>query len=469
MAISLANKQRAGFLLAVVTMLLMGTRVTGSAPAGPVPKQEQPGIIGGVACGLVPGLGSALGVSCAEVTVSPNPVSFGDVAVGASSVRQVMVSSAGAGPVAIHSASVTGANGGDFSIIHDGCAGTTQDPGSSCLVAVQFRPASSGSRAASLVLQDGAPDSPQSIGLNGTGTAVPPAPAPNAVPAAAHAAPPAQPAPAKPKPAAAPAAPAAPAAKPPALPAVTIGPGSVDFGQANLGSSVSRTVTVMSSGGAAVAFQTATVTGPDAGDFTASHDQCSGASLAPGASCVVEIDFRPSTLGGRSATLMLNDAAAGSPQGLSLAGIGAGVPAITLGPASVDFGQATVGDMVMRRITVTSAGTAPLTIQSMSFTGPDAADFTTSVDVCSGTSLNPGTSCVLDVRFRPAGPGARSGSMVVKDAALDSPQELNLVGEGVSPIRSRVAEPDAVSLYVSVLVAFLLSAGVAGVVRRLWA
>jgi hypothetical protein len=135
----------------------------------------------------------------------------------------------------------------------------------------------------------------------------------------------------------------------------------------------------------------------------------------------------------------------------------------------VDFGQATVGDMVVRRITVTSAGTAPLTVQSMSFSGPDAGDFSTSVDVCSGTSLNPGTSCVLDVRFRPGSAGARSGSLVLKDAAADSPQELNLVGEGVNPIRSRVAEPDAVSLYVSVLVAFLLTAGVAGVVRRLWA
>ena len=449
-------------------MLLIAAPATGSAPAGPLASQPEPGIIGGVACGLgglLPGLGSALGVSCAAISVSPNPVSFGAVGVGATTVRQVMVSSSGAGPVTIQSASVTGANAGDFSITHDGCTGTTQQPGSSCLVSVQFRPASLGSRAATLVLEDGAPDSPQSVGLSGSGATVPAGPTPNAVPAAAHGAPPAQPAPvAKPKPAAAP---AAPAVKPPGLPAVSIGPSSVDFGQANLGTSVSRTVTVMSSGGAPVAIQTATVTGPDASEFTAGQDQCSGANLAPGASCVVEIIFRPSTLGSRSASLMLADAASGSPQSLSLAGVGAGVAAVTLGPASVDFGQATVGDMVVRRITVTSAGTAPLTVQSLLFSGPDAADFTTSVDVCSGTSLSPGTSCVLDVRFRPAGPGARSGSLLLKDAAADSPQELNLVGEGVSPIRSRVAEPDAATLYISVLLAFVLTAGVAGVVRRL--
>ena len=68
------------------------------------------------------------------------------------------------------------------------------------------------------------------------------------------------------------------------------------------------------------ALQVYTVT--PSGDFSLSSDGCSGTNLAPAANCVVSVVFTPSQIGTRTGDLTITDAAATSPQTVSLTGTG---------------------------------------------------------------------------------------------------------------------------------------------------
>jgi hypothetical protein len=89
---------------------------------------------------------------------------------------------------------------------------------------------------------------------------------------------------------------------PPPAPAsaVTFSPSSLTFPAQNVGTtSASQTVTATNTSGASFLVNSAAV---HSLDFTVVDDQCSGLTIANGASCAVSITFSPSTTGTRTAT-----------------------------------------------------------------------------------------------------------------------------------------------------------------------
>lgn len=106
------------------------------------------------------------------VVLSPTSVNFGsEVAGSASAAVPLTVMNSGSGALIFNGKlSLTGANPGDFSET-DTCTGTnvTIAPNTACAIQVTFKPSVLGARAASLVLTDNAPDSPQSVALSGNG------------------------------------------------------------------------------------------------------------------------------------------------------------------------------------------------------------------------------------------------------------------------------------------------------------
>ena len=122
-------------------------------------------------------------------------------------------------------------------------------------------------------------------------------------------------------------------------PAVTLSKLSLSFNNVPAGATSSpQNVTVTNTGNANLLFGTAavTITGANAGDFALSGDSCSGAALAPDATCAVSITFTPSLASSETAALNFNDNAANSPQTVNLAGNGggsAGIPDFTLSAA----------------------------------------------------------------------------------------------------------------------------------------
>ena len=102
-------------------------------------------------------------------------------------------------------------------------------------------------------------------------------------------------------------------------PAVAISPTSLNFANQAAGiTSSSQVVTLSSTGTVNLTLNSVSFTGTNAGDF-AQTNTC-GSSLAPGASCQVNVTFTPAGGPSRVATLQFTDNAPSSPRAVALAG-----------------------------------------------------------------------------------------------------------------------------------------------------
>ena len=102
-------------------------------------------------------------------------------------------------------------------------------------------------------------------------------------------------------------------------------------------------------------------------------------------------------------------------------------PAAAISPTSLNFANQAAGvTSPSQVVTLTSTGTANLTINSISFTGTNAVDFT-QTNNC-GSSLAPGASCQVGVTFTPTGGPSRAATLQFTDNAPNSPQAVALAG-----------------------------------------
>jgi Putative Ig domain/HYDIN/CFA65/VesB-like, Ig-like domain len=110
-----------------------------------------------------------------------------------------------------------------------------------------------------------------------------------------------------------------------AAPAVTFSPTSLTFAAQAIGTtSAPQSITVTNTGNAGLFINSAATRGANPLDFTQVSDGCSGLTLAAGTSCSVSITFSPTASGTRSATFILTDNAANSPQTVPITGTGTG-------------------------------------------------------------------------------------------------------------------------------------------------
>ncbi|HEX6804562.1 MAG TPA: Ig-like domain-containing protein [Terriglobales bacterium] len=102
-------------------------------------------------------------------------------------------------------------------------------------------------------------------------------------------------------------------------------------------------------------------------------------------------------------------------------------PTVTLNPTGVNFGYVARNTASIVAETITNIGTGALINLYWSISG--ANEFRVSSATCAAT-LNPGASCVLNLRFRPNSTGTRSGTLRLTDNAVNSPQTIALTGIG---------------------------------------
>src|SRR5689334_8157694 len=116
-------------------------------------------------------------------------------------------------------------------------------------------------------------------------------------------------------------------------PAVTFSPTSLTFAAQAIGTtSAPQSITVTNTGSANLFVNSAATRGANPLDFTQVSDGCSGLTLAAGSSCSVAITFSPTATGARSASFILTDNAASSPQTVPITGTGTGTNA----PLAID-------------------------------------------------------------------------------------------------------------------------------------
>src|SRR5262249_25165649 len=102
---------------------------------------------------------------------SPSSINFGNVKRGSALTAAETVTNTGTGALTGFSWSISASNGRVFSVSSTTCGKSpaTLNPGASCVINVAFSPNSTGAQTGSLILTDNATNSPQAVGLNGTG------------------------------------------------------------------------------------------------------------------------------------------------------------------------------------------------------------------------------------------------------------------------------------------------------------
>jgi hypothetical protein len=205
---------------------------------------------------------------------------------------------------------------------------------------------------------------------------------------------------------------------PGAVTGVFASPVNLSFGnQVVSTTSNARLVTLFNDSGSTLTILGVSFTGTNAADF-AQTTTCAGA-LAANTTCTYSITFTPTTIAAESATFSITDSDATSPQTVSLTGTGTPPPsAISLTPSTLTFGTSP------QTATLTNSGTSALTINGISFTGPNAADFG-QTNAC-GASLAAGASCTISVTFTASGSAAESATLNVADSDPSSPQTVAL-------------------------------------------
>jgi sugar lactone lactonase YvrE len=327
-----------------------------------------------------------------SVTFLPQPLNI------ASNTQVVTLSNNGGAALTGIAVSIGGTNLGDFSQTNT-CGGTL-NPGLSCTITVTFKPTVVGARSAQVSVADNSLGSPQTVALSGNGIT--------------------------------------------GNPADVLSPNPLTFATAQaVGvASTPQTITLSNMTGTAplsIAVNGITIGGADAGDFSATNTcgvtASTGGTVAVGATCSINVTFKPTSATplARTAAITLTDNAADSGQMVTLNGMVATAPAVTItAPTS---GTLTFADQFMgttsssaQTINLTNSGTAALGITSIAPGGANPGDYA-QTNTC-GTSLAVGAKCTISVTFTPTTTGARPASIIITDNAPGSPQTITLAGNG---------------------------------------
>ena len=220
---------------------------------------------------------------------STSSVDLGQIATGFSSTpATVTVTNSGTAPLIFGGGAVALGNetASGFSIDSDTCSAATLQPSETCVVVVSFTATDVGNYSGSLQFTDNAPGSPHTVAL--AAQAVPPSP--NATPDQA----------------------------------------SLAFDAFVLPDAVatSKTVRFTNDGTStlAVGNSASVIVGTDSADFTITADTCSNNNFAIGEHCDVTVQFAPSSVGTKVATLQLASNEPASPRTVSLGGSAIAVP-----------------------------------------------------------------------------------------------------------------------------------------------
>ena len=217
---------------------------------------------------------------------------------------------------------------------------------------------------------------------------------------------------------------------PPAISA----PASQSFGAVTVERSQNETITVENSGDETLDLSALYIDGSNSDQFSILGDTCSGADVAGGAACQVQVQFIPSTNTAMSATLEI-PASNATAQSVVLTGTGQNPPTVSVESAQ-DFGTVTTGQVQDETITVTNAGDQALNIGQASIAGTNPGQFSivSGQDNCSNNaSVTGGGTCTIEIAYAPTSDGAKAATLSIPSNDPASPAAVSLTGTGSTP------------------------------------
>ena len=202
--------------------------------------------------------------------------------------------------------------------------------------------------------------------------------------------------------------------------------------------STSQPLTITNSGTADLVIDQLVKTGANGDDFLYSVMGTHGnndfpETITPGSSLIVNVSFKPTAGGARTANLVFQNAAGTSLGTVIVTGNGiAPVPSIALNPTALVFPNTPTNiASAPRGIVVTNNGTADLIISALGITGVNAADFSISQTAPITVAKGGGTT-TLTITFKPTALGSRTGTLEITNNAGNALHKdtVNLSGTG---------------------------------------
>ncbi len=319
-----------------------------------------------------------------QLAITPSSVNFGSVAIGSSVSQSVVVNNSGRWALTIFQATESG-TGFSLSGLN---TPLTLAPGQSVSFTETFAPQSGGSLTGNLSLayslryfiaRDGHHSTTATIPLTGTGIT---------------------------------------------SGQLTPNPSSVNFGNVQVGTNQTQSVTLTNSGGTSLTISAAAASG--------SGFSISGLSLpltlSAGQSSSFSVLFSPTTPGAASGTVRITSTGSDSNLTIPLSGTGVAQGALTANPTSLAFGNVQDGTSKSLSETLTNTGGSSLTIS--------AASSSLSAFTLTGLSLpltlTAGQSTSFTVLFSPTASGAINGTATIISTGSDSNLTIPLSGTGVA-------------------------------------
>jgi hypothetical protein len=338
---------------------------------------------------------------------------YGEGVIGAAGEpRVVVIENRSDRPAIIRGVSIEGAGERDFVVLRDECTGRTLAPEDACSIVAAFVPSAVGARAANLVFEG--EDSSPVVVLRGVGSG------------------------------------AGTAAGTAGTTILEVSPSRVEFGDQaaeTTAGPVPITFVNRSSGSARPVLRLDGTTR----EFAIVEDLCTNAIVSPGDACLVEVVFRPVGEGLRGAVMIVRDATTNETWTIALTGRGVAqnaavveTPSVPLpeptilpdefplgGPDRITFGTQRPGTRsTVQGVVIENVFDEEIRVTQVRVAGIAASSFGVANDRCSGSILQPGARCGLDVWFLPTDEGEQQASLVLRDGAGDVAREIVLTGTG---------------------------------------
>jgi hypothetical protein len=310
-----------------------------------------------------------LSASVPALNISAKSIAFGEVLLNTSATQSLTLTSAGTAPVTISAATITGTA---FSV-SGASFPLTLSAGQSATLSVQFDPIAAAAANGQLTITSNAsPSSTKTVSLAGIGEA-------------------------------------------PALSSFSCNSGQITGSGTDL---------------CTVKLSASTGSGAEIVSLSSSNAAVSVPATVTVPAKAISAQFTASVTSVESAQPAILTASAGGASINFAIQLNAYVPSLKIGATSLAFGNVPLNTSAIQSVTLTSTGTAPVTIGAATITG-------TAFSVSGATlplTVNPGQSATLSVQFDPAAAGSASGQLTItSNDKSGSTVIISLAGTGEAP------------------------------------
>ena len=316
------------------------------------------------------------------ISVSPTPLSFGNVTLGSSKDLTLRISNTGNATLSVTSISSTNSQ---FSAV--GSTSFNVSAGSYRNVTVRFTPTSAGNHGGTLRIYNNSSVNPKEVNMVGVGTGEP---------------------------------------------VISVSPISLSFGNVSLGSSGDTTLRISNTGGA-----TLNVSSVSSTNSQFNVVGSTSFSISAGSYRDITVRFTPSSTGTQAGTLNIYNNSSVNPKSVNMVGVGTGEPVISVSPISLSFGNVSLGSSGDTTLRISNTGGATLNVSSVSSTNSQF-----NVVGSTSFSISAGSYRDITVRFTPSATGTQAGTLNIYNNSSVNPKDVNMVGVGTEASYITVTSPN---------------------------